>query len=64
MKLVLATSNKDKVREIKEILDKNIEIYTIEDFDLKNFEVEEDGKTLKENAYKKAKSLSIPIKFF
>lgn len=57
MKLVLATSNKDKVREIKEILDKNIEIYTIEDFDLKNFEVEEDGKTLKENAYKKAKSL-------
>ena len=26
MKLGLATSNKDKVREIKEILDKNIEI--------------------------------------
>lgn len=57
MKIVLATSNKDKVREIKEILGKSVEIYTIDDFDIEKFEVEEDGNTLKENAYKKAKSL-------
>lgn len=57
MKIVLATSNKDKVREIKEILGKSVDIYTTDDFDIEKFEVEEDGKTLKENAYKKAKSL-------
>ena len=57
MKIVLATSNKDKVREIKEILGESIDIYTTDDFDLGKFEVEEDGETLKENAYKKAKSL-------
>lgn len=57
MKIVLATSNKDKVREIKEILGKSVEIYTTDDFDIEKFEVEEDGETLKENAYKKAKSL-------
>ena len=57
MKIVLATSNKDKVREIKEILGKSVDIYTTDDFDIEKFEVEEDGETLKENAYKKAKSL-------
>ena len=53
MKIVLATSNSDKVREIKEILDNKIEIYTPKDFDINNFEVDENGETLKENAYKK-----------
>lgn len=57
MKIVLATSNSDKVREIKEILDNKIEIYTPKDFDINNFEVDENGETLKENAYKKAKAL-------
>lgn len=57
MKIVLATSNKDKVREIKEILGENIKIYTTKDYNIDNFEVEEDGETLKENAYKKAKTL-------
>lgn len=57
MKIVLATSNKDKVREIKEILGENIKIYTTKDYNVDNFEVEEDGETLKENAYKKAKTL-------
>lgn len=57
MKIVLATSNKDKVREIKEILGESVDIYTTNDFDIEKFEVEEDGETLKENAYKKAKSL-------
>lgn len=57
MKIVLATSNKDKVREIKEILGENIKIYTTKDYNINNFEVEEGGETLKENAYKKAKTL-------
>lgn len=57
MKIVLATSNKDKVREIKEILGKSVDIYTIDDFNIEKFEVDEDGETLKENAYKKSKSL-------
>lgn len=57
-KLVLATKNKDKIKEIKQILEflkiKNIEIFLCFDFD--NIpEIEEDGKTLKENAVKKAK---------
>ena len=57
MKIVLATSNKDKVREIKEILGESVDIYTTDDFNIEKFEVDEDGETLKENAYKKAKSL-------
>lgn len=57
MKIVLATSNKDKVREIKEILGESVDIYTTDDFNIEKFEVDEDGETLRENAYKKAKSL-------
>lgn len=57
MKIVLATSNKDKIREIKEILGESVCIYTTDDFNIENFEVEEDGESLRENAYKKAKSL-------
>jgi len=56
-KIVLATRNKDKTKEIKEIFKRlklDIEILSILKFP--NIpEVEEDGKTLKENAKKKAK---------
>lgn len=57
-KLVLATKNKDKIKEIKKIFEilklKNIEIFSCSDFH--NIpKIEEDGKTLKENAIKKAK---------
>ena len=63
MKIVLATSNKDKVREVKELLkENNIKILTSKDFDIDKFEVKEDGKTLKENSYKKAKALFDRIK--
>ena len=63
MKIVLATSNKDKVREVKELLEENnIKILTSKDFDIDKFEVKEDGKTLKENSYKKAKALFDRIK--
>lgn len=55
MDLVLATRNKDKIREIKKILDGlNIKILTFEDFP--HFPiVEETGSTLKENALIKAR---------
>ncbi len=54
--LVLATKNRDKIREIREILsDFPIEIKTLEDFpDMPD--VEEDGATLDENAIKKARA--------
>lgn len=57
MIVVLATSNKDKVNEIKDKLDKNIEIKLPVDYNIDKFEVEEDGETLKDNAYKKASEL-------
>lgn len=52
--LVLATRNEDKVKEIKEILqDLNLEILTLNHFGNVP-EVKEDGRTLHENAQKKA----------
>lgn len=57
-KIVLATRNKDKVREIKKIFElaniNKVDLLLVSDFHNVP-EVEEDGKTLKENAIKKAK---------
>lgn len=57
MKLVLATNNQDKVREMKNLLDDlDIEILTSKDFD--DFpEIEETGETLEENAVLKAEGI-------
>ncbi len=57
MKLVLATNNKDKVREMKNLLDDlDIEILTSKDFD--DFpDIEETGATLEENAVLKAQGI-------
>ncbi len=56
-KLVLATRNKDKIKEIKKILTNlkcEFEILSLTDFD--NIpEIEEDAETLRQNAIKKAK---------
>lgn len=54
MKIFLATGNKNKIKEIKEIFNvDNIEILSIKDgIDIP--EVEEDGKTFLENSKKKA----------
>lgn len=57
MKLLISTSNKDKLREISQILGNSYQILTKKDFDLEDFEVEEDATTLEENSYKKAKAL-------
>ena len=57
MKIVLATNNRHKIREIKNILSHlSVEILTLEDFP--DFpEVEETGKTFEENAILKAKAI-------
>ena len=54
-KLILSTGNKDKVKEIKDILKNlNIEILSKSDIGLGDFDIEEDGDTLEENSIKKA----------
>ncbi len=57
-RVVLATRNRDKLREIARLLDpKQFELLTLDDFD--DFpEVEEDGTTLEENALKKAREVA------
>jgi len=58
MQLVLATNNKDKIREIKNLLDNlPITIMTCDDFP--DFpDIEETGVTLEENAILKAKGIA------
>lgn len=55
-KILVATTNKGKLREIKEILT-DYEIVSLEDINCK-INVIEDGKTFKENALKKAREIS------
>lgn len=58
MKLVIATKNPHKLKEIKEILNfSKVQIFSLNDF--KNFpEIKETGKTFYENAYIKAKAIN------
>lgn len=56
MKLILASNNKDKLREVREILDgSGIEILSQSEAGC-NFEAEENGTTFEENARIKAKA--------
>lgn len=57
-RIILATKNKGKIREVKAMLeDLNMEILSLNDY--KNLpEVKEDGKSFSENALKKAKIVS------
>lgn len=55
MKILLATSNKHKVLELKELL-KEFEIYAFDEI-LRPFEIEENGKSFKENALIKARAV-------
>ena len=57
--LILSTGNKNKVREIKEILKElPIEVVSKDDINLGHIDVVEDGITLSENSIKKARTLS------
>ena len=54
MKILLATGNKNKIKEIKKILNiKNIEVLSIKD-GIEIPDVIEDGNTFEENSKKKA----------
>ncbi|MCZ0771966.1 RdgB/HAM1 family non-canonical purine NTP pyrophosphatase [Campylobacter hepaticus] len=55
MKIVLATSNKHKVLELKAIL-KDFDLYAFNEV-LQTFEIEENGKSFKENALIKARAV-------
>lgn len=62
MKIVISSSNKDKLKEFNEILGDDFEIITKDRVGLGDFEIEEDGETLAENSYKKSKSLYDKLK--
>ena len=56
-RLILASNNKKKIKEMKEILKElNIEVKSLENENI-NIDVVEDGKTFEENAKKKAKEI-------
>lgn len=55
MKLLIATNNEGKLKEIKEIL-KEYEIISLKEINC-NIEIEENGKTFEENAKIKAKAI-------
>lgn len=66
MKILLATSNKHKLKEVRDILSKyDIEILGMDDLSIPPIDVIEDGKNYYENALIKASSLipytSLPI---
>jgi len=56
MKIIVASGNKGKIKEIKEILN-DFEVVPYTEF-IKPIEIEENGKTFKENAIIKAKEIS------
>ena len=56
MELLFASGNKDKLKEVRKLLSKE-DIKMPIDLGISNFEVVEDGETLKDNAYKKAYAL-------
>ena len=60
MKLILATSNKGKVKEIKELCEE-FEVLPYSEI-MDEFEIKEDGKTFKENAIIKAKAVYDKLK--
>lgn len=57
-KIVLSSGNKHKILEIKDILkDMPFDVISKDELGFENFDVVEDGKTLEENAIKKASEL-------
>ncbi|MFL8887198.1 RdgB/HAM1 family non-canonical purine NTP pyrophosphatase [Helcococcus kunzii] len=62
MKLILSSSNPDKIEEIQRILGDEYEVVLKSDLGLEDFDVEETGETLRENAYLKAKALYDKVK--
>lgn len=60
MKIIFATHNQGKVKEMREILSDlkmDLEIITLDEADIKD-EIEENGKTMEANALKKAREIA------
>ena len=57
MKIILASNNKNKIREVKEILDDiNVDILSMKEVGI-NIDIEENGSTFEENALIKAREV-------
>ena len=56
IKIIVGTNNKGKLKEIKDLLPKNLEIYSPSNFKIKS--PTENGKTFEENSLIKAKYYS------
>ena len=61
-KLLIGTNNKGKLKEIKDLLPKNIETYSVSDFKLKS--PTESGKTFKQNSLIKSRYFSKKTNMF
>jgi XTP/dITP diphosphohydrolase len=53
MTLVFATTNKNKIQEIKDFIPKSLKILSLQDIGC-NYEIEENGKSISENAWIKS----------
>ncbi len=63
MKIILASNNKNKIREVKEILDDiNVDILSMKEVGI-NIDIEENGSTFEENALIKAREVMKLTKF-
>jgi XTP/dITP diphosphohydrolase len=59
-KILVGTNNSGKLKEIRDLLPKNLEIYATSDFKVKS--PDENGKTFKENSLIKARYFSKKLK--
>lgn len=58
-KIIVATGNQNKMKEIREIIKRDdIEFVSLKDEGLQDIEIVEDGKTFEENAVIKAKTIA------
>ena len=58
-KIIVATGNQNKMKEIREIIKRDdIEFVSLKDEELQDIEIVEDGKTFEENAVIKAKTIA------
>ena len=62
MKLIFATHNDNKLKEVKELLSKSFEILSLNDIGFKD-EILENKNTIKENSIKKAKIVKAKTSF-
>lgn len=57
MKIIFATHNKNKLKELRELLPSNYELYTLSDIGFES-EIDETGDTIEENALIKANAVA------